>query len=322
MMKRLAAALVASVVIGTAGAAVSSDYPSRPIKIIVPFGAGGVTDFYAREVANRLQTRLGQPVVVENRPGQGGSLGAASVARAEPDGYTLLIGSNANTFGQTLYPNLKFNILTDFVPIARGASIVNVFVVNPSFKAESIKDVIAQAKANPGKLTYASSGFGGGYHMTMELFKYMSGADIFHIPFRTESQGRTDVVAGRVNMMITAYASAVGNIKAKQLRVLAVTGSERFPVLPDVPTIEEAGVKDYDGSTWIGLLAPAGTPKDVIARLHKEVAEIGRDPAFRAKLASLGLTVSKGTPEEFAAFMKRDVDKWRQVIQTTGIKTK
>ena len=321
-LSRLAAGTIMIVAACAAGPAFAADYPTRPIKIVVPFGAGGITDVYAREIAHRLEQRLGEPVVVENKPGQGGSLGSAFVAHATPDGYTLLIGSNANTFGQSLYPDLPFNILTDFVPIARGGTIVNVFVVDPSFKARSIQDVIELAKGEPGKLTYASSGYGGGYFMTMEMFKYMSGANISHIPYRTESAGRLDVIAGRANMMITAYAAAASNIKAGQLRVLAVTSVSRFLVLPDTPTIAESGVPGYDGDTWIGLLAPKGTPAAVVNRLHDEMARIQEEPDFRAKLASVGMSVVKDTPAQFAAYMRADVEKWKKVIQTAGIKIK
>ena len=322
MCCRLLGRLLAIVMICAAAPAFADSYPTRPIKIIVPFGAGGITDLYAREIAHRLELGLGQPVVVENRPGQGGSLGSASVARSDPDGYTLLIGSNANTFGQVLYRNLPFNILNDFVPIARGGTIVNVFIVNPAFKANSIQDVIALAKARPGEVTYASSGYGGGYFMAMELFKYMSDTNIFHVPYRTEAAGRLDVIAGRVNMMITAYAPAASNIESGQLRVLAVTSTSRFSALPNIPTIAESGVHDYDGDTWIGLLAPKGTPNAVVTRLQAEMARIRKEPDFRAKLASVGMSVVDDTPEQFAAYMKNDVERWRTVIQAAGIEVK
>ena len=322
MISRFLRSLLMFAMLGVALPALADDYPTRPIKIIVPFGAGGITDFYAREIAHRLEPRLGQPVVVENRPGQGGSFGTASVARSAPDGYTLLIGSNANTFGQSLYHNLPFNILTDFIPIARGGTIVNVFVVNPKLKAKSIRDVIALAKAEPGKVSYGSSGYGGGYFMTMEMFKYMSGTNIFHVPYRTEGAARLDVIADRVNMMITAYAAARSNIKSGQLRVLAVTSTSRFSVLPDVPTIAEAGVPGYDGDTWIGLLAPKGTPEVAVKRLSAEMAQIAKQTDFREKLASVGMSVVQDTPAEFATYMKNDVEKWRKVIETAHISIK
>jgi tripartite-type tricarboxylate transporter receptor subunit TctC len=322
MRRMLGGLLLVLAAICTLTSAFAESYPTRPIKIIVPFGAGGITDVYAREVAQRLETRLGQPVVVEDRPGQGGSYGAASVARAAADGYTLLVGSNANTFGQVLYPDLPFNILTDFVPIARGGTIVNVFVVNPSFPANSIQDVITRAKAQPGKVSYGSSGYGGGYFMTMEMFKYMSGTNIFHVPYKTEAAARLDVIAGRVDMMITAYAAAASNIKSGQLRVLAVTSTSRFSVLPDVPTIAESGVPGYDGDTWIGLLTPEGTPNEAVTRLSAELARIAKEPDFRAKLASLGMSVVEDTPEQFAAYMKKDVERWRKVIEAAGIVVK
>lgn len=322
MLRKIILGLLAVLSICAVRPAFAVDYPIRPIKIVVPFGAGGITDVYAREVGHRMEAILGKPIIVENKPGQGGSFGAASVAHAEPDGYTLLIGSNANTFGQTLYKNLPFNILTDFVPIARGGTIVNVFVVHPDFPAHSVQDVIKMAKEKPGKVTYASSGYGGGYFMAMEMFKYMSGTDIFHVPYRTEGAGRTDVIAGRVNMMITAYAPASANLKAGQLRVLAVTSTKRFSVLPDVPTIAEAGVPGYDGDTWIGLLAPKGTPSDVVDRLSKAMAEIAKQTDFRDKLAAVGMSIVQDTPQEFADYMKTDVERWKKIIEAANIKVK
>jgi tripartite-type tricarboxylate transporter receptor subunit TctC len=322
MLRKIIIGLLAVLSIGATRPAQATDYPTRPIKIVVPFGAGGITDVYAREVGQRMEKILGKPVVIENKPGQGGSFGAGAVAHADPDGYTLLIGSNANTFGQTLYKNLSFNILSDFVPIQRGGTIVNVFIVNPQFPAHSVQDVIKMAKAQPGKVTYASSGYGGGYFMAMEMFKYMSGTDIFHVPYRTEGAGRLDVIAGRVNMMITAYAPAAANLKAGQLRVLAVTSTKRFSILPDVPTMAEAGVPGYDGDTWIGLLAPKGTPADVVDRLHKAMAQIANQPDFRDKLASVGMSVVQETPREFAAYMKNDVERWKKIIEAADIKVK
>lgn len=319
---RLACWLLVAAVACAAMPAYSADYPTRTIKIIVPFGAGGITDLYARELAHRLEPVLKQTIVIENKPGEGGSRGANVVAHAAPDGYTLLVGSNANTFGQTLYRNLPFNILRDFAPIARGGTIVNVFVVNPSFKARSIQDVIKLAKAHPGTLTYASSGYGGGYFMAMEMFKYMTGTNILHVPYRTESAGRLDVVAGRVNMMITAYAPAAPNIKSGQLRVLAVTSTKRFSILPDVPTIAESGVPGYNGDTWIGLLAPKGTPTAVVERLHEAIAQVEKQPDFRAKLALVGMSVVEDTPAQFAAFMRNDVAKWKKMIKVAKLKIK
>lgn len=311
--------------IAAAGLAITSaqaqDYPSRVVKIIVPFGAGGITDLYARMLAERLQPILGQTVVVENRPGQGGSLGPIGVARAEPDGHTLLLGGVGNVIGETLYQkNLTYSILTDFTPIVRSAAIVNILFVNPKVKANSVQELIALAKAQPGKLTYASSGHGGVYHLAMEMFKSMSGTNILHVPYRTEPAGRTDVITGVADMMITAYGVAASGLEAKQIRVLAVTSPKRFALLRDVPTIAESGLPGYDGDAWIGLLAPAGTPAAIVDRINREVTRIQAEPEFAAKLAQAGLAAIEETPAEFGAVLRSDVERWKKVIAAAGTK--
>lgn len=312
--------LVAAATVCVAAAAHAQSFPNKPVKIVVPFGAGGVTDLIARQMGERMTPGLGQQVIVENRPGQGGSLGPGYVAKSDPDGYTLILAGSANAIGETLYKNLPFSLLKDFAPITRVASIVNVMIVNPSVKANSVQEVVALAKAQPGKMTYASSGNGGVYHLVTEMFKSMTGTNILHVPYRTEPAGRTDVIGGRADMMITAYGVAAPNMRAGQIRVLAVTSPARFADLPDVPTIAESGVPGYNGDAWVGLLAPAGTPPAVVDRIHAEVAKVLAQPDFRAKLGEQALTPIEDTPAEFAAFLKADVEKWRKIIQASGAK--
>lgn len=297
-----------------------SAWPAKPVKIVVPFGAGGVTDLFARQLAERVAPALGQPVLVENRTGQGGAIGAGSVAKAEPDGYTVLLAGSANSIGETLYPNLPFSMLKDFTPVTRVVSIVNVFTVPGNSRFKSVGDVLAAARSQPGKLTYSSSGNGGHYHLAMEMFKMGTGAEILHVPYKTEPAGRTDLIAGRTDMMITAFGSAQGNLQQGQLRPLAVTSSRRFAGLPDTPTLAEAGVPGYEGDAWIGLMMPAGTPREAVERLHQEVQKALQQPEFRERLAQQGMTPIEDTPQRFGEFLKTDVDKWKGIIQKSGAK--
>lgn len=319
-MRNLFAAALAGAVLATTAAATAQDYPTRPVKIVVPFGAGGITDLYARMLSERLQEPLGQPVIVENRPGQGGSFGPASVAKSEPDGYTLLTAGSGNTIGETLYKNLPYSLLKDFVPVVRGVSAVNLLFVNPAVKATNVKELIALAKARPGKLTYASSGYGGIYHLAMELFKFMTGTDILHVPYRTETAARTDVITGQVDMMISAYGVALPGMQAKQLRGIAVTSPTRFPAAPDIPTLDESGLPGYDGDAWIGILAPTGTLQPVVNRLNDEVSKIQRRQDVRDKLAHVGIAAVEMDNQAFARHLAADVARWKKVIEFSGTK--
>jgi tripartite-type tricarboxylate transporter receptor subunit TctC len=314
----VAAALAA--VVALPASAQPAGYPAKPVRIVVPFGAGGVTDIFARQLAERITPALGQQVIVENRTGQGGAIGAGAVAKADPDGYTLLLAGSANAIGESLYKNLPFSMVKDFAPIARTATLVNILMVHPSLKASSVAELIAMAKERPGKLTYSSSGSGGHYHLAMEMFKSLAGVDILHVPYKTEAAGRIDLIAGRTDVMITAFGAAQSNIKQGQVKVLAVTSASRFPGLPDRPTIAEAGVPGYEGDAWIGLMAPAGTPAAIIERIHAEVGKAIRQPEFRAKLAEQGIRAMEDTPAQFAAFLKTDLEKWRKIIEASGAK--
>jgi tripartite-type tricarboxylate transporter receptor subunit TctC len=318
MTARLIGRLFTAALICGATIAHAQEYPNKLIKIVVPFGAGGITDVYARLIAEGLHTSLSQPVIVENRPGQGGSLGPAAAAKAEPDGYTLLLGGTGNTIGETLYKNLSFSMLKDFVPIVRGATIVNVLFIKNALPVKSVQELVALAKSEPGKLQYASSGYGGVYHLAFELFKYMTGTNILHVPYRTEPAARTDVIAGRMDMMITAYGVAAPSIDAGQVRALALTGKTHFSRLPGVPTLAESGLPGYDGDAWIGLLAPTGTPTTIVNKIHAAVTEIQKQPEFQAKLAQIGLSAVDETPEQFATFLTDEVMKWKKIIELSG----
>jgi tripartite-type tricarboxylate transporter receptor subunit TctC len=314
------AMLLAAMVICTALPARADDYPTKPITLIVPFGAGGITDILAREMAVRLKPILGQTVIVENKPGQGGSLGPRYVAGAAADGYTIGLIGAGNAIGATLYTHLPYDLLKDFEPIRLLTSIVNVLVVNPSTKATTVKELIAMAKANPGKIIFSSSGAGGVYHLDLEMFKSMADVNILHVPFRTEAESRTDVIAGRAVGMFDAYGVVAPNIKAGQLRVLAVTSEKRFSGLPNVPTMAEAGVAGYSGDAFIGLVAPKKTPADIVNKLNAAFAKVIDDPQFTAKLATQGMSVvEKQSPEEFGQFLKSQVAMWAKAIKSAGI---
>ena len=308
--------VLAAMALGTSVSARAEDYPTKPITIIVPFGAGGITDTLARQMADKLKPILGQSVIVVDRPGQGGSLGPRYVVNAKPDGYTVGLIGSANTIGQTLYTNLPYDLLKDLEPVRGLVSIVNVLIVHPSVKANSVKDIIAMAKEKPGQIKFSSSGAGGIYHLDLELFKSISGVDILHVPYRRESGGRTAVIGGQVTGMFDAYGVVASSIKAGQLRALAVTSTERFSGLPNIPTMAEAGVPGYDGDAFLGLVAPKNTPKAILGRLNDAFSKVVNDPQFRTKLASQGMSVfNEQTPEEFGKFLKSQVDRWAKVIK-------
>jgi tripartite-type tricarboxylate transporter receptor subunit TctC len=313
-------ALVIALMCFTAAPVYAQKYPTGVVKIIVPFGAGGITDLYGRLLADELSKSLNGTVIVENRPGQGGSLGPASVARSAPDGLTLLLVGSANSIGESLFQNLSYSLLKDFAPIGRTATIVNVLLLNPKVSAKNVKELVALTKANPGKMTFGSSGVGSVYHLAMELFKSMSGADLLHIPYRVESASRTAVISGEVDIIVTAYGVAAPAIEAGQVRAIAVTGPARTPEAPTLPTIAESGLPGYDGDAYIGLVAPAGTPRTIIDELNAEIVKIHQKPEFREKLTKAGLTAIDDTPDKFSEFLKSDVAKWKKVIEFAKVK--
>ncbi|OGB00223.1 MAG: MFS transporter [Burkholderiales bacterium RIFCSPHIGHO2_12_FULL_61_11] len=295
-------------------------YPSRSVKIIVPFAAGGPADVYARFIAQRVGDALGQPFVVDNRPGGGSVIGSDAVAKAAPDGYTLLLISNTHTVNETLMPAKPFQLMRDFVAIAPINYSDLVLVTHPAVPAASLKELIAQAKANPGKLNYASSGPGTPYHMAGELFKSMANIDIVHVPYKGSSGARTDVIGGQVDMMFDAVTTMAEQIKAGKVKALATTGKARSEVLPDVPTMNEAGVPGYEATIWLGLMAPRGTPKAVVDKLNEAVSKISSQPDVKQLWTKQGAVPLLMTPEVFDKYARDDITKWSHVIKNAGIK--
>jgi tripartite-type tricarboxylate transporter receptor subunit TctC len=301
--------------------AAAADFPARTVTIVVGFPPGGASDILARIVANKLSVLLGQPVVVDNRPGAGGNVAGEVVAHAPPDGYTLLLGNNAIlATNASLYKQVGFDAEKDFAPISLIGTQANVLVVNNNLPAHSLAELIALAKANPGKLNFASSGYGLAAHLAGELFKADAHVDIVHVPYKGSAPALQDVIAGQDQMMFATTSGAMGLIKGGQLRPLAVTTLKRTPILPDVPTIDELGIKGFDATTWHGLVAPAGTPPDVIKILHHAVVEALKDPGVEHSLDELGVDVASDTPEQFEAYIHSEIPKWAAVVKASGAK--
>ena len=300
--------------------ALAQDYPTRAVKIVVPFAAGGPADIYARFLAQRLQEALGQPFVVEDRPGGGSVIGTDSVAKSTPDGYTLLLMSNAQTVNESLMPNKPYALMRDFVPVSPINYSDLVLVVHPSVPVTNLAELIALAKSKPGKLNYASSGPGTPYHMAGELFKVMAGVDIVHIPYKGSSQARTDLIGGQVDMMFDAVTTMSEFSRAGKVRALATTGKVRSSVLPNVPTLSEAGVAGYEAVIWLGLMAPKGTPPEIIRRLNAEVVKIVSRADVRDEWAKQGAVAMVMTPDEFTRYMNDDIAKWERIVKISGAK--
>ncbi|SKA32097.1 Tripartite-type tricarboxylate transporter, receptor component TctC [Enhydrobacter aerosaccus] len=301
-----------------AAPAQAQSWPSNPVKIVVPFGPGGPADVYARILAQGLTESLGQQFIVDDKPGAGGIIGTDMVAKAAPDGYTLLMMSNTQTTNETLFARKPYVLMRDLAAVAPVNSSDLVMVVHPSVKARTLQEFIALAKANPGMLTYASSGPGTPYHMAGELFKAMSGTDILHVPHKNSGEARTDVMGGHVQMMFDAVTAMKGTIEAGEVRALATTGLTRSTVLPDVPTLNEAGVPGYEATIWLGVMAPIGTPKDIVERLNAEIGKIVANPQTRKAWAEQGAVPMIMTPAAFDAFLRRDIEKWAKVVELSG----
>ncbi len=323
-MNRLgvAIALIASFCVSGASAQKSDpDYPSRLVKIIVPFGAGGPADVTARLIGKALQERFKQSFVVENRTGAGGVIGTLEVAKAPADGYTLLMMSNTQTANETLLPNRGYELMRDFAPVAPVNSSDLVIVVNPSVPAKTLLDFIALARQQPGKLNYASSGQGTPYHMAGELFKAMTDTNIVHVPHRNSGEARNNVIGGQVEMMIDAITTMAPNITAGQVRALATTGKVRSSVLPDVPTVAEAGVPGYDATIWLGFTAPAGTPRDVVEKLNVAIRDAVAQPQIKTLWAEQGAVPMSMSTSEFDTYLRGDIAKWGDVAKRFVEKT-
>ena len=298
----------------------SQSYPTRPVKIVVPYGVGGSADVYARYLGAKLQESMGQTFVIENRPGGGSIVGTDVVAKSEPDGYTLLMMSNTHTVNETLIPKKPFDLMRDFAPISAVSYSDLMMVVHPSVQASSLKEFIALAKSKPGALNYASSGNGTPYHMAGELFKSMAGVDIVHVPHKGSDQARAAVMGGQVQMMFDAVPTMAANAKAGKVKALATSGSKRSPVTPDVPTVAEAGVPGYDSGIWLGLMAPAKTPRPVLERLNSEVNKIINSQEVKDAWLKQGTIAMGMSLDQFDRFLRDEIVKWRKVVQVSGAK--
>jgi tripartite-type tricarboxylate transporter receptor subunit TctC len=296
------------------------DFPNRPVRIIVPFAPGGSTDVVARILADKLGTEFKRGFVVENKPGAGGNIGADAVAKASPDGYTLLMGTTGVlAINKYLYKEMPFDPERDLAPVSYTSLITNILVVNPQVPVKTVGELVALAKSKPGALTFASSGAGSSTHLSAELFKSMAGVDILHVPYKGSSQALTDVMAGQVTMLFDNAPSSIPFVESGKLRAVAVTSTKRLPNLPDVPTIDEAGVKGYESLSWSGIVAPAGTPRRVIDKLNAAIEKILRDPDVKQRFASLGVEPVGGPPEAFSRHIRAESEKWARVVKTANI---
>jgi len=296
------------------------DYPVRPVKIVVPFAPGGSTDVVARILADKLGTEFKQSFVVDNRSGASGNIGADAVAKAAPDGYTLLMGTTGVlSINAHLFKDLSYNPAKDFTPVSYTSLITNVLVVNPAVPVKTVQELIAMAKSKPGSLTFASSGSGSSTHLTGELFKAMAGVDILHVPYKGSSQALVDVISGQVTMLFDNAPSSIPFIQQGKLRALGVTSKTRMPNLPDVPTIAESGVEGYESLSWSGIVAPAATPKAIIAKLNAAIDKILKSDEVRQKFAALGVDPVGGPPEAFATHIRAESEKWGKLIRSANI---
>ncbi len=312
-------ACVAALLLVAVAPARAADYPSRPITLVVAFTPGGPSDVLARILGKQMEQSLGEPVIIENRPGAGGNIAADSVAHAPADGYTLLMGNNSIlATNESLYKKLSYSPQKDFAPITLIGTQANILVVNNDVPAHNLKELIALAKAQPGKLNFASSGYGAAAHLAGELLKSEAKIDIVHVPYKGAAPALQDLIGGHDQLMFATAASVVGHIKGGKVRALAVTTLKRTQVLPDLPTMDEAGLPGFEASTWHGLVAPAATPPDVIAKLHQAAVKALADPGVQASLARLGVDIVGDTPEEFRAYIAKEVPKWTAIVKASG----
>ena len=303
------------------GAAIAQSYPSKPIRLVVPFTPGGVTDTSGRLIAEQLSKRLGQQVIVDNKPGASGNIGTQQVAAAEGDGYTLLLGFDGTlVINPHVFPKTGFDTLKDFAPIGKIGDAVLILVANPSFPAKNLKDLIALSKTQAGGLSYGTSGTGGTPHIAGELLRQRTGANLVHVPYKGGGQALTDVLGGNIPLVYTAIAGAIPHVKSGKLLPIAVSSSKRATSMPDVATFIENGVADFEASSWVALLAPAKTPRAIVTRLNTELNAILSDPEVKEKLNGMGITAAPGTPESFGAELNRDLAKYGPVVKAAGIK--
>ena len=320
-MKSLVTLAVSILTVAINGSALAQAYPSKPIRVIVPFVAGGSSDIVARAIALKFQDYLGQPGIVENRPGANGAIAAEFVAKSDPDGYTILVGSiGVFSINAALFKDLRYHPVRDFAPITLAVTTPNVLITKPALTAKSVKEVVEFAKKNPEKLSYCSSGTGSSDHLTAELLKQMSDTSITHIPYKGGAACQTDIMGGQVDISFQNLGAVTNYIKANRMNALAVTARSRHPSLPDVPTAAEAGFPELVVTSWQAVAAPAKTPRDVVARLNEAVVKALRSPDVRERMNQIGFDVVAGTPEEFGKFMQEEVARWTQVVNRGGIK--
>src|SRR5918992_510332 len=318
--ERMIRILLALLILSSGSAAWSQSYPSKPVKIIVPFGVGGSADVYARYLGAKLQDSVGQSFVVENRPGGGSIVGSDVVAKSDPDGYTLLMMSNTHTVNETLIPKKPFDLMRDFAPITGVSYSDLIMVVHPSVQAGTLKEFIALAKSKPGALNYASSGNGTPYHMAGELFKAMAGVDLVHIPHKGSDQARVAVLGGQVQMMFDAVPTMASQARAGKVKALATSGTKRSSVTPDLPTLAEAGVPGYEAGLWLGLMAPAGTPRPILEKLNSEINKVINSPEVKEAWAKQGTTTMGMSIDQFDKFLRDEIVKWAKVVKLSGAK--
>ena len=323
-LKKPAAVLVLVAALGLvlgkiSAPAIADDYSSRPIKIIAPFGPGGPTDVYTRAIAEELRKSLHQTVFIENRPGAGTTIGTDLVAKAAPDGYTLLMISGTQCVNETLYSKKPYQLMRDLVPVAPLVDTDLVLVVTPSLPVKNVAELLALARAKPGTLNYGSSGPGSNYHMAGELLKNMTGIDIVHVPYKGSSGARTDILGGQIQLLFDSVPTMAPTIKAGAVRAIATTGKTRSAILPDVPTLDEAGVKGFQASLWVGFMAPAGTPQPIVDLLNREIAKILSRPDIKAAWSAQGAIPVIMTQSEFKSFMQVEITKWARLIKVNNI---
>ena len=312
-------ALLGCILGGAASAALAQAYPNKPIKLIVPFAPGGFTDVVARILGQKLSVSLGQPFVIENKAGAGSTIGTDFVAKAAPDGYTLVMVSTTHVISPAIYPKLPYDPIKSFTPVGKLVDSAYVLMVNPKVPVNSVADYIALAKAQPDKIHYASSGNGSSQHLMGGMFASMTGTKLIHVPYKGSSGAASDLVAGIVESSFAGVPNAMAQVPAGRLKALAVTTAKRIPQLPDVPTMQEAGVPGYEASVWLGLLAPVGTPKEIVARLNAEIAKVMNSPETKKELYAAGVESDISSPESLGALMNREMDRWGKVIKDAGI---
>ncbi len=319
MIRSVQGVLLGSVLAVLAAGSQAQTYPSRPIRLVVPFPAAGTTDILAREVGQRLSATFGQSVVIDNRPGAGGNIGSDLVAKSAPDGYTLLMGTvGTHAINPNLYAKMPYDHLKDFVPVVLVASVPNVLEVTPSLPVHSVADLIRLAKAKPGQINFASSGSGTSIHLSGELFKAMAGVDMTHVPYKGSAPALTDLIGGQVQVMFDNLPSSLPQIKAGKLRAIAVTSAQRAPALPDIPTIAESGLPGFEATSWFGILAPAGTSPAIVARINADVNQWLQSPEAKEKLLAQGAAAAGGSPEQFGAYIRAETEKWAKVVKASG----